>query len=265
MSNLWHTLTTMDKATVDQFLFWWCLVGIASFVAIHAVKLMPISGREQNTALSFLGTVKKRTGWIIMETPILVSVGTGFLAGNQPLNPGAIIVGLFVAHYINRALIFPYRIKADGKTMAVSMLFMTMTFYIINGYLVGYYFGALVHYPTDWLWDPRFLAGVCLFLFGWFVNIQSDNILINLRGPGETGYKIPHGGFFRYVSCPNYMGECLEWIGFALMSWNMMGTVYAIWVVLPLVAQAALAHRWYREKFGAEYPPERKAIIPGLY
>jgi hypothetical protein len=36
-------------------------------------------------------------------------------------------------------------------------------------------------------------------------------------------------------------------------------------VVLPLVAQAALAHRWYQEKFGTDYPKHRKAIIPGIY
>jgi steroid 5-alpha reductase family enzyme len=168
-------------------------------------------------------------------------------------------------HYINRALIFPYRIRTNGKTLPVLMVIMPMLFYIINGYLVGYYFGALVEYPLSWLWDPRFLAGIALFLFGFTVNIQSDNILINLRRPGETGYKIPQGGFFKYVSCPNYFGECMEWLGFALMSWNVMGSIYAIWVIAPLVAQAIEAHRWYREHFQSQYPAERKAIIPFIF
>ncbi len=90
------------------------------------------------------------------------------------------------------------------------------------------------------------------------------DFLINLRQPGETGYKIPRGGMYRYVSCPNYMGETIEWIGFAIMSWSLVGAVFAIWVALPLLAQAINAHRWYRDKFGDEYPVDRKAIIPYL-
>ena len=56
----------------------------------------------------------------------------------------------------------------------------------------------------EWLLDPRFLLGVGIFLLGLATNIHSDYILINLRKPGETGYKIPTGGMFEYVSAANY-------------------------------------------------------------
>ena len=44
---------------------------------------------------------------------------------------------------------------------------------------------------------------------------HSDSILASLRAPGETGYKIPHGGLFCLLSAPNYFGETMEWCGFA--------------------------------------------------
>jgi steroid 5-alpha reductase family enzyme len=94
--------------------------------------------------------------------------------------------------------------------------------------------------------------------------VASDNILIKLRAPGETGYKIPHGGLFRYVSCPNYLGEIVEWIGFAMMAWSLPGAIYATWVSLTLFSTALVTHRCYREQFEDSYPENRKAIAPYL-
>jgi len=39
-------------------------------------------------------------------------------------------------------------------------------------------------------------AGLAVFATGMFINMQADNILLNLRKPGESGYKIPKGGMF---------------------------------------------------------------------
>ena len=73
---------------------------------------------------------------------------------------------------------------------------------------------------NSWLSSPNFIVGVGLFLAGMFGNIQSDAILRNLRKPGESGYKIPRGGVFEYVSAANYFCETIEWTGFALACSN---------------------------------------------
>ena len=174
-------LTSLELDTFHTFVFYWGLVGILSFFAIHYLKIMPMSGRCDVSLLEFLGKIDKRKGWIIMEIPILVVVISFYFLGDKPVDAGIIILAAFVMHYFNRALIFPYRIKAEGKTMPVSMMLSSMSFYIINGYLVGHYFGALASYEWNWLYDPRFLPGMALFLFGFYINITSDNILINLR------------------------------------------------------------------------------------
>lgn len=257
-------LLGVDLPSYTSFIYAWACLGLVSSIAISFSRQLPISNRYENTALNVLGVVDKKLGWIVMETPILLVVLYFYLAGSLPLNASVVIVGAFVIHYIHRALIFPHRIKVEGKKMPVSMVLVTMIFYIVNGYLVGHYFGSLKSYDWSWLADPRFIIGVVLFIGGFIINVLSDNILINLRKPGETGYKIPHGGLFRYISCPNFFGEIIEWIGFALMCWSLPGIVYSAWVAMTLFFTGLQTHRWYLEKFKEEYPSRRRAVIPGV-
>ena len=111
---------------------------------------------------------------------------------------------------------------------------------------------------------PTFVVGVVLFASGFVINQHSDWILFHLRRPGETGYKIPHGGLYRLVSCPNYFGELIEWSGWALATWSLPGLAFAVWTAANLIPRAWAHHKWYRKQF-ADYPPGRKAIIPLVF
>jgi len=102
---------------------------------------------------------------------------------------------------------------------------------------------------------------VLVFAAGYTINQQSDAILRKLRKPGESGYKIPHGSFYRWVSSPNYFGEIVEWIGFACAAWTVPAWVFAWFTATNLIPRAFSNHRWYREHF-SDYPKNRRAIIP---
>src|SRR5690606_20879952 len=101
-----------------------------------------------------------------------------------------IIVAFFSLHYLNRSIVFPLRIKTNGKKMPISIMFMSISFNLVNGFLIGYYLGNFKVYSLEWLSTPQFIIGTIVFFTGMFINWQSDGILINLRKPGETGYKI---------------------------------------------------------------------------
>ena len=107
------------------------------------------------------------------------------------------------------------------------------------------------------------IAFILLFLFGFIINIQSDNYLLSLRKPGESGYSIPKGRWFGLVSCPNHFGEILEWTGFALMAWNLPAFSFAVWTAANLIPRAISHHKWYHAHF-EHYPADRKAVIPYL-
>lgn len=142
---------------------------------------------------------------------------------------------------------------------------MGLTFNVLNGWLDGYWLFVLSGgYLTRWLWDPRFVAGAALFVAGFVLNRWADAILRRLRAPGETGYSIPYGPPYRFVSCPNYLGEITMWLGWALATWSAPGVLFAVWSIANLAPRARDYHRWYRAHF-PEYPPERTALVPGLW
>lgn len=135
-------------------------------------------------------------------------------------------------------------------------------FNLINGYINGYYFGTISgEYGIEWLYDIRFIAGGLLFFLGMAINQKSDNMLLALRRSTKNGYSIPTGGLFKYISCPNFFGEIVEWTGFAIMTWSPAALAFAIWSIINLLPRALDHHRWYKENF-SNYPPDRKALIP---
>lgn len=114
------------------------------------------------------------------------------------------------------------------------------------------------------------------------------------KAPGEH-YAIPHGLLFRFISYPNYFCEWVEWLGFAVAadprlvhavaSGNISLPTWATvihgppsaffpllsppWIffvteILLMFPRAYRGHRWYLNKFGDNYPKERKIIIPFL-
>jgi len=243
------------------FVYIWIAIALVSFPFI--IKTVAPYGRH--TTSKWGATISNRWGWIIMESPALFVFAGFFLFGCLKHNIVTwLFFSLYLIHYINRTLVFPFRLRTKGKRMPLAIVFMAIFFNLINGFINGYYLGSLAdHYTVEWLTDPRFIAGIIVFLSGMYINMSSDNILIHLRKPGETAYIIPDSGLFRLVSCPNHFGEIIEWSGFALMTWSSPGLAFAVWTVVNLLPRAMHHHRWYQSKF-PDYPPERKAVLPYL-
>src|SRR5262249_1460418 len=119
-------------------------------------------------------------------------------------------------------------------------------------------------YDASWLHDPRFLVGAALWIAGYTINRAADRTLRRLRARGESAYRIPRGMLFRWVSCPNYLGECVEWIGWAILTWSFAGLAFALWTLANLVPRARSHHAWYRAHF-ADYPRNRRALVPCVW
>jgi steroid 5-alpha reductase family enzyme len=105
---------------------------------------------------------------------------------------------------------------------------------------------------------------VLIFISGFIINRNSDIILRNLREPGQPEYRITDKGLFRWVSCPNYLGEIMIWTGWAIASWSLAGLSFALWTIANLVPRARAHHRWYKQHF-ADYPDNRRALVPHIW
>ena len=171
-----------------------------------------------------------------------------------------ILVGLWSLHYFNRTLIFSFRLRTRNKKMPLTIIFSALLFNGVNGFLNGYWLGYLA--PADREIDFWAVIGISLFFVGMFINMGTDRRLIALRKK-QSGYQIPRGWLFKYISCPNHFGEMLEWTGFAVAACSLPAWTFAIWTICNLVPRALNHHEWYHEKFD-NYPKERKAFLPRI-
>jgi hypothetical protein len=203
-----------------------------------------------------------RFGWFAMESVSLALFATLFLAGPASKSaPAWIFFAAWTAHYVNRALIFPWRLRGQGKTIPLVIVGSAAFFNTVNAGLNGAWLGWIA-YPQSWVFDPRFITGFALFIAGAALNIWADGRLLRLRTE-TVDYALPRGGMFASVSCPNHLGEIVEWSGFALMCWNPAALSFAVWTAANLIPRALSHHRWYKARF-ADYPASRKAVIPWL-
>ena len=201
--------------------------------------------------------------WFWMELPALLVFPLMAIFGPATKDPISwILIAMWSLHYINRALIYPFRLRTKGKKIPVSVGLMAVIFNLINGGFNGYYIGFIDGSSGDiaiiWM-----ITGLVIFISGFLINNMADSYLIHLRKNGNS-YQIPKGRLFEYISCPNHFGEILEWLGFAIFAMNPAAWSFAIWTFCNLAPRARNHHQWYREYF-REYPADRKAVIPFVW
>ena len=207
-----------------------------------------------------------RLSWILWESPSVFAFAVFFFLGARawewlPL----FFFCLWQAHYLQRTFVYPLRMRAAaGHRTPLLILGLGAGHNLLASYLnASWLSGVGPAYPLSWLYEPRFLAGLALFAAGYAINRHSDALLRGLRRPGEGGYRMPSGGLFRWVSCPNYLGEILIWSGWALASWSPAGLAFALHTAANLVPRALAHHLWYLRTF-PDYPRRRRAIVPYL-
>lgn len=251
-----------EHSLFDMMLVAWFALAAAVFVALFFIAAP--YGRHTRNHWGL--TMRARLGWLMMEAPSPLLFAALFVLGRNSLSwPIVILFIMWQAHYLHRSFIYPFTIRGAGKRMTVLVMALGILFNSGNTYLNGrYLFTFSGGYAASWLLDPRFIAGVALFVAGYVVNRKADAVLRTLRKPGESGYKVPQGRIYQWVSCPNYLGEIAIWTGWALATWSLPGLAFAVWTFANLAPRARAHHKWYRSQF-QDYPPQRKALIPGLW
>lgn len=251
----------MNEALFLRLIYGWILFGFLIFIVLLFVPAP--YGRHTRKGWGFM--ISNRLGWVLMEIPSLIIFATLFLVGpGRPQPVTWIFFFIWVAHYTNRSLIYPFRTRTKGKQMPLMIAIFAIFFNLANASFNGSYFSWFSReYSIDWLYDIRFILGSLLFVTGVVINLRSDNYLLHLRKRSTNGYQIPRGGMFRYISCPNFFGEILEWTGFAIMTWSPAAVAFALWTFFNLAPRAMEHHKWYKKEF-ADYPEKRKALVPFL-
>jgi 3-oxo-5-alpha-steroid 4-dehydrogenase 1 len=242
------------------------LVAWFALAAAIAPFLLFVSAPYGRHARSGWGPRMNGTaGWVLMEAVSPLAMAFLFAIGTHRNAVAVAFLAMWLVHYVHRSFVFPFRRRGGAADMPVAIVLMGVAFNTGNGYLNGRWLFALgPAYEVSWLWDPRFVVGLAMFFAGFAINLHSDHVLFNLRGPRETGYKIPQQGFHRLVASPNYFGEIVEWFGFALATWSVTGLSFAVWTAANLAPRAWTHLRWYRATF-PDYPKDRRALVPFVW
>ena len=263
------------------------IVTVVIAVLIFVMLFFITVGYGRHPQRSWGPAMKTHWGWFIMEFPTIgVMVALFFLSDKWKVNGGVqwthlVFLLIWTLHYGHRVFIYPLQIR-NGKKMPFVIVLMGVIFNLSNAYIqgrwlftlsdpefAGQFLFPITNTATDyssvsWLYSPQFIVGVLFFLAGYYINKRSDVMLRNLRKETNGGqYKIPFGFLYERISCPNYLGEIMEWIGWAVLTWSLAGLTFVIWTFANLFPRALSHHRWYKEEF-EEYPEKRKAIIPFL-
>ena len=112
----------------------------------------------------------------------------------------------------------------------MAIVFSAVFFNIINGFTNGYFLGYLPQYDFNYIYSLQFIIGLIILVLGVIINVKSDNILIGIKKK-HNDYQIPNGFMYKYISCPNYFGEIIEWIGFYIMTASAPALVFVFWTM----------------------------------
>ncbi|KAI9556417.1 hypothetical protein GHT06_016205 [Daphnia sinensis] len=242
---------------------WIFLFYTLSVVVIMFVLPAPY-GRYSSSRFGLL--LPGKLAWMIQESPaLLVPIVLLWTTSASCWESTAnkILFAAFIIHYVQRSFIFPLTTRG-AKDSPFLVFISALSFCLFNGFMQSHYLLNCFQYNENWVTSPQFVTGLIIFCVGLAINVHSDQLLIHLRKPGETGYKIPVGGMFDYVTGGNFFGEIIEWAGFAIASCNSPSAIFALFTACYLGMRAWHHHNYYLAKF-EDYPRTRKIIIPFLF
>jgi len=209
--------------------------------------------------------MNNRQAWFWMELPAILTMLLWFYLSKQDDPIFWIFIALWQFHYVYRTIIFPSKLQNSTKSFPLILVLSAVLFNIINGTVNGLH---LFHLSDNYsLYTctkaPSFWIGLILFFGGFILHFTSDQIILNLRKGNSNTYSIPQGGLFSYVTNPNYLGEFIQWTGWAILTWSLAGLSFALFTLANLLPRAISNHKWYKKQF-EEYP-ERKVFFPFLF
>jgi len=246
------------------------ILGVLVFITLQFIT--PAYGMTFNNRWGF--SVRSNIGWFIMEAPVffamLLLYFISIIYNIRPFNIVTFTMFFFFEfHYFQRSFIFPLLMKGQSK-MPISIIMTGFVFNTFNAIMQGgwlFFFSPANQYPISWFWSWQFIVGTLIFLLGMVINIYSDRIIRNLRVDiTDNNYYLPKGWPFTKVSSANYLGEILEWIGFALLTWSVSGAVFLLWTCANIIPRSKAVYARYTQFFGKEFTDlKRYKIFPWIY
>ncbi|KAI8370032.1 3-oxo-5-alpha-steroid 4-dehydrogenase-domain-containing protein [Choanephora cucurbitarum] len=131
--------------------------------------------------------------------------------------------------------------------------------------------------PDDVFSDSLTTVGIIIFVLGEFINGYHHWLLRKMRTKKDSAtqqelsssYSLPQGGLFNHVIAPHYFGEQLSFLGFILVSQNVVSLTLKAFPFIYLSIRARKTREWYTSNLTDEYEQtalsNRKNLIPFVW
>ena len=238
-------------------------LAVVVFISLYYVK----AGYGIFHSPSWGPSISNKVAWVCMEAPVFIVMLLMWFFSERCLEPTCVVLlVLFELHYFQRSFVFPLLMHGKSK-MPLSIMAMGIIFNLINGFIQGewiFYLSPKDMYTIQWLLSPWFIVGTVVFFIGMVINCHSDYVIRSLRKPGDTKHYLPQKGMYRYVTSANYLGEIVEWAGWAILTCSLSGLVFLLWTFANLVPRSNAVWHRYKEQFGSSVG-SRKRVFPFIY
>ncbi|PQE07515.1 steroid 5 alpha-reductase protein [Rutstroemia sp. NJR-2017a BBW] len=246
-----------------------------------------------------------KIAWITMETPGMLTMLyimytlPGQVGMAQIPWENKLMAGLYVGHYIYRAVLGPLITPSLSPIHPIVWL-AAMAFQITNATSLAGYFGGYGPVTRE-DWKPktgnpyvngaRIELGLMLFFLGFLGNMYHDDELREIRRSAmrrqakeaeeedpSTGkkkgkanvdkvYMIPQNGLFNFILYPHYFCEWIEWAGYFIIAGPncVPARTFLLNEVATMLPRAVQGKAWYVKKFGREKVGNKKAVLPGIW
>ena len=218
------------------------------------------------------GDLGSRDGMLVIYVPPAATAATA-LAFAPAMNGREVIVGsLLLIPFAKRVMETLFVHRYSGCMKAATAAFIG-TFYSLVTLLISvmqFNVPASVYAGAD----DMLAAALALFAVGQVGNLWHHKLLADMRRPAEakataaapaSEYKVPTGGLFDYVTMPHYLFEITAWLGIALAAQQLNALLVALGMASYLSGRAMATTRWYQEKFGKDFPEDRRHLVPFLF
>lgn len=169
-------------------------------------------------------------------------------------------------HYAKRILETIYVHKFHHATMPIFNLYRNCAYYWIFAAFVAYFVNHPLYTPPAWTQSVVCLA---LAFLSQVANFRCHLILANLRKGGDTGYKIPRGFLFEFITCPNYTTEFLAWLLYSIGVQAVAPFVFTLAGLYQMSMWAIQKHKRLRKVFngqdGSAKYPKRWIMLPPVF
>ncbi|PIN20619.1 Steroid reductase [Handroanthus impetiginosus] len=210
------------------------------FYVINLLALMYLGISE------FTGDHLHKVGMLIIYTPAVLAGLSSFVLFPNAKIRFLMLKSALTLHFLKRDLEVLFLHKFSCFIVLDSVII------ISSAYLASIVSMIYFQHQTEGLSEPLTdlkYVGILVFLGGMCGNFYHHLLLSRLRKKGDEGYKIPRGGLFNLVICPQYLFEIVTFVGISFISQTTLPYLFTLGSAFYLLGMSHATRNSYLSKF----------------